>query len=123
MSNGVSNGAAGWSIAGILKGVWSCFFEVAFFWQLVRLIRSYTSHHTPAARAHYDGIMRPSADILGLLKRLYSWWTKPSTQDVLLEAIAEANIFEEWEANAFQLDEVLAYDLWYFWLLPSFHFC
>ena len=25
-----------WNIAGILRAVWGCFFEVAFFWQLVR---------------------------------------------------------------------------------------
>lgn len=47
-----------------------------------------------------------------ILKRLYNWWTKKSSRDVLLETIAEANIFEEWEAAAFQLDEVLGYDLW-----------
>ena len=47
------------------------------------------------------------------LQRLYAWWTKKSTKDVLLEAIAEARIFEEWEAAAFQLDEVLGHDLWY----------
>jgi hypothetical protein len=25
-----------WNITGILRAVWACFFEVAFFWQLVR---------------------------------------------------------------------------------------
>ncbi|KAF2018733.1 hypothetical protein BU24DRAFT_418274 [Aaosphaeria arxii CBS 175.79] len=44
--------------------------------------------------------------------RLFAWWTKKSSRDVLLEAIAEANIFEEWEGAAFQLDEELGYDLW-----------
>ncbi|KAF2804791.1 uncharacterized protein BDZ99DRAFT_467050 [Mytilinidion resinicola] len=44
--------------------------------------------------------------------RLYSWWTRKSTQDILLETVAEARLFEEWEASAFQLDEVLGYDLW-----------
>lgn len=52
------------------------------------------------------------ADVMRILKRLYNWWTKKSSRDVLLETIAEANIFEEWEAAAFQLDEVLGYDLW-----------
>lgn len=47
-----------------------------------------------------------------MLKRLWTWWTKKSTRDVLLETVAEANIFEEWEGAAFQLDEVLGYDLW-----------
>lgn len=47
-----------------------------------------------------------------MLKRLWTWWTKKSTRDVLLETVADANIFEEWEGAAFQLDEVLGYDLW-----------
>lgn len=46
------------------------------------------------------------------LQRLYSWWNRKSTKDVLLESIQEARLFEEWEAAAFQLDEVLGYDLW-----------
>lgn len=29
----------GWNVAGILKLVFGCLFEVAFFWQLVRLTR------------------------------------------------------------------------------------
>jgi hypothetical protein len=29
--------ATGWDITAVLKLVFSCFFEVAFFWQLVRL--------------------------------------------------------------------------------------
>ncbi|KAF2266781.1 hypothetical protein CC78DRAFT_531229 [Lojkania enalia] len=70
--------APGWNIAALMKAMFGCFFEVAFFWQL----------------------------------RLYTWWTKKSEKDVLLEAIAEARIFEEWEASAFQLDEVLGHDLW-----------
>ncbi|KAF2120903.1 acyl transferase/acyl hydrolase/lysophospholipase [Lophiotrema nucula] len=47
-----------------------------------------------------------------MLQRLYHWWTKRSSRDVLLEALAEANLFEEWEGAAFQLDEILGYDLW-----------
>lgn len=46
------------------------------------------------------------------VQRLYSWWTRKPTKDVLLESIQEARLFEEWEAAAFQLDEVLGYDLW-----------
>ncbi len=44
-----------------------------------------------------------------------------SPRETLLEAIVEARIFEEWEAAAFHLDEVLGYDLWYghsSWHLP-----
>lgn len=48
-----------------------------------------------------------------LSKRLLAWWTSQSTKDVLLKSLADARLFEEWEASAFQLDEVLGYDLWY----------
>ncbi|KAF2842488.1 patatin-domain-containing protein [Patellaria atrata CBS 101060] len=44
--------------------------------------------------------------------RLYAWWTKPKPRDALLETLADARIFEEWEGAAFQLDEVIGYDLW-----------
>jgi TAG lipase / lysophosphatidylethanolamine acyltransferase len=46
------------------------------------------------------------------MQRLYNWWTQKPPKDVLLEALSEARIFEEWEASAFQLDEVLGLDLW-----------
>jgi TAG lipase/lysophosphatidylethanolamine acyltransferase len=49
-----------------------------------------------------------------MFQRLYAWWTKKSTKDVLLESVAEARVFEEWEGAAFQLDEVLGHDLWYY---------
>jgi TAG lipase/lysophosphatidylethanolamine acyltransferase len=29
-----------------------------------------------------------------------------------LEAISDARLFEEWEAAAYKLDEVLDYDMW-----------
>lgn len=48
-----------------------------------------------------------------VLKRLYSWWVQKSPRDALLETLADARLFEEWEASAYQLDEVLGYDLWY----------
>jgi len=51
------------------------------------------------------------------IQRLYGWWTKKSPRDVLSETIAEARLFEEWEASAYQLDEVLRYDLWYVYRL------
>ncbi|KAB2576071.1 Triacylglycerol lipase SDP1 [Lasiodiplodia theobromae] len=44
--------------------------------------------------------------------RLYAWWRTKSPRDALLETLADARIFEEWEASAYQLDEVLGYDLW-----------
>ncbi|KAF2460838.1 hypothetical protein BDY21DRAFT_413084, partial [Lineolata rhizophorae] len=45
-------------------------------------------------------------------RRLISWWFRKSPRDVLLETLAEARVYEEWEAAAFQIDEVLGYDLW-----------
>lgn len=45
-------------------------------------------------------------------RKLYAWWTQKSKRDLLLEAIADARLFEEWEASAFKLDECLDYDLW-----------
>jgi TAG lipase/lysophosphatidylethanolamine acyltransferase len=47
------------------------------------------------------------------VKRLYAWWTRKSTTDILIESIDEARLFEEWEAAAYQLDEVLGFDLWF----------
>lgn len=47
------------------------------------------------------------------MQRLYNWWTQRPPKDVLLEALSEARLFEEWEAAAFQLDEILQFDLWY----------
>jgi hypothetical protein len=48
-----------------------------------------------------------------MLQRLYAWWTKRSDTDVLLDTIEKAKVYEEWEAAAFNLDEVVGYDLWY----------
>jgi len=45
-------------------------------------------------------------------QKLHRWYTKKSPRDILLESLAEARLFEEWEAAAFQLDEILGYDLW-----------
>lgn len=56
----------------------------------------------------------PSTDdtMLTIAQRLHRWWTQKSPRDALLEALGDARQFEEWEAAAFQLDEVLGYDLW-----------
>ena len=47
------------------------------------------------------------------MQRLYSWWTRKPTKDILQDALAEVKYFEEWEASAFKLDEEYGYDLWY----------
>ncbi|KAF1956363.1 hypothetical protein CC80DRAFT_535685 [Byssothecium circinans] len=44
--------------------------------------------------------------------KLYNWYTAKSLRDVLLENLSNAKLFEEWEAAAIQLDEVLNYDMW-----------
>jgi TAG lipase/lysophosphatidylethanolamine acyltransferase len=47
-----------------------------------------------------------------MLQRLLAWWTAKSPRDLLLETIADARYFEEWEAAAYHLDELQCYDLW-----------
>ncbi|CAN9107879.1 unnamed protein product [Alternaria alternata] len=71
-------------VSGALWSFLLCFFDVAFFWQR-------------------------NAD---MLKKLYAWWVQKSQRDLLLEAIGDARLFEEWEAAAYKLDEVLDYDMW-----------
>ena len=46
-----------------------------------------------------------------MLKKLYAWWVQKSQRDLLLEAVSDARLFEEWEAAAYKLDEVLDYDM------------
>jgi TAG lipase/lysophosphatidylethanolamine acyltransferase len=48
-----------------------------------------------------------------MLKKLYALWRQKSQRDLLLDAIGDARLFEEWEAAAYKLDEVLDYDMWY----------
>ena len=50
--------------------------------------------------------------LTGSAQKLYEWWNRKPVRETLLDALAEAQIFEEWEAAAFRLDEVLGYDLW-----------
>ena len=46
-------------------------------------------------------------------QKLYDWWNRKPPREALLDTLAEAQVFEEWEAAAFRLDEILGYDLWY----------
>lgn len=41
------------------------------------------------------------------------WLRSRSPKDQLSYALARADTFEEWEENAFRLDELLSADLWY----------
>jgi hypothetical protein len=50
---------------------------------------------------------------LSCVKRFLAWCISKSNKDVLLESLRDSRLFEEWEAAAFQLDEILGYDLWY----------
>jgi uncharacterized protein DUF3336 len=52
------------------------------------------------------------ARLIVVFKHLVSWWTRKAPKDLLLESLRSANTFEEWNAAAYQLDELLQYDLW-----------
>ncbi|KAL1999032.1 hypothetical protein VTN02DRAFT_5160 [Thermoascus thermophilus] len=45
-------------------------------------------------------------------RRLLSWWRSKSPRANLLNRLATAKTFEEWEEAAFQLDELMSTDLW-----------
>ncbi|KAG0637583.1 hypothetical protein HOY80DRAFT_1010616 [Tuber brumale] len=45
-------------------------------------------------------------------KKLWGWYTRKKPKEELLEKLAAAKSYEEWEAIAIQLDEVLGNDLW-----------
>ncbi|MCJ1364597.1 hypothetical protein MMC16_003710 [Acarospora aff. strigata] len=44
--------------------------------------------------------------------RIFLWWTKKKPRDVLLDSLAEARSYEDWEEAAFKLDELFGSDLW-----------
>ncbi|KAL8718722.1 MAG: hypothetical protein Q9181_008164 [Wetmoreana brouardii] len=44
--------------------------------------------------------------------KAYRWWTKKPSQKALLEALANAQSYEEWDEIALQLDEHFHADLW-----------
>lgn len=81
-----------------LTAIWSMLAEVGSYWQTVSCI------NTPASAR-----IRPNAH---LTQKAYGWWTKKQPQNALLEALASAQSYEEWEEAAFQLDELLHTDLW-----------
>ena len=45
-------------------------------------------------------------------QKAYGWWSRKSPRDQLLEDLADANSYEEWEDAAYRLDELLGSDLW-----------
>ncbi|KAJ9211571.1 hypothetical protein DTO166G4_6851 [Paecilomyces variotii] len=44
--------------------------------------------------------------------KILSWWTSRSPKDELFDKLATAETFDEWQAAAFRLDELLSHDLW-----------
>ncbi|KZF26452.1 hypothetical protein L228DRAFT_257889 [Xylona heveae TC161] len=44
--------------------------------------------------------------------KLVFWWRAKRPRDALLEVLADARVYEEWEGAAYQLDELLGNDLW-----------
>ncbi|KAL9595130.1 MAG: hypothetical protein Q9219_006618 [cf. Caloplaca sp. 3 TL-2023] len=44
--------------------------------------------------------------------KAYAWWTKKPSKEALLEALTNAQSYQEWEETALQLDELLHADLW-----------
>ncbi|CAL8584560.1 triacylglycerol lipase [Xanthoria parietina] len=44
--------------------------------------------------------------------KAYRWWNKKPSQKALLEALADAQTYEEWEDIALQLDDFFHTDLW-----------
>lgn len=81
-----------------LIAIWSMLAEVGSYWQSV------SCTYTPAS-AH----IRSNAHST---QKAYGWWTRKQPQNALLEALACAQSYEEWEEAAFQLDELLHTDLW-----------
>jgi len=57
-------------------------------------------------------VASPEMMLIAVVKKLSSWWTKKKPRDILLELLSASRIYEEYEAAAYQLDEVLGYDLW-----------
>jgi hypothetical protein len=46
------------------------------------------------------------------MQKLRRWYLRKKPKEQLLEQLAEAKTFQEWETTAIQLDEVLGNDLW-----------
>jgi hypothetical protein len=94
---------------GVLKVLWSvvwCVYEVATFWQRVRLPR-------PSSNILSSALWNSFRYNANMLKALWSWWTSKSRRDHLLDVIDNARLFEEWGAAAYSLDECMDYDMWY----------
>ena len=54
----------------------------------------------------------PYSTVTDCVQRFFIWLFQKKPQEVLLERLAAAQTYEEWEDTAFQLDVLLGYDLW-----------
>jgi Domain of unknown function (DUF3336) len=53
-----------------------------------------------------------AGSVLTVIQKLWKWWVRKKPKDQLLEELAAAKTFEEWQTIAIRLDEVLGNDLW-----------
>jgi hypothetical protein len=96
-------------VLGVLKALWSvvwCVYEVATFWQRVRLFH-------PSSDILSSGLWNNFRCNADMLKALWTWWRGKSKRDDLLDVIDNARLYEEWGAAAYSLDECMDYDMWY----------
>jgi TAG lipase/lysophosphatidylethanolamine acyltransferase len=84
------------------NSIWSMLAEVGGFWKSVRPI--------PPPFPPRGNFTKTSKLISP--QKAYGWWTKKTPENALLDVLAEARSYEEWEEAAFQLDELLHTDLW-----------
>ena len=81
-----------WSV----KSVASVAGSIAFYWQLVGHLGNLSSCAALTAK-----------------QRLYQWWKAPSRKQLLLDNLANAQVFEEWLGAAYLLDDLEENNLWY----------
>ena len=72
---------------GLLWRLFGCFAEIFLFW--LRVCYSF---------CYYNGYIGTGLPLTPMLQRLFAWWTQKSPRDLLLETIADARRFEEWNA-------------------------
>src|SRR5438034_5513720 len=102
--------------------VFTALLDVAQFWKSVRVPhRTHQKHFTLPLLSFSLHILFRSW-LLPVAQNLFSWWSSKSPRANLLQNLATAKSFEEWEETAMALDEVLSTDIWLVRLLISFLF-
>lgn len=84
---------------GLLRSLWACLVQIAFFWQLVS--------YQPATSI---GLISHLAD--RRFQRLYQWWKRPTRKQLLLDTLAKSQVFEEWLGAAYMLDDLEENSIW-----------